>query len=290
MMILTPDPRRFVFGASAKEVGSLRHRMRYGGPDATPEHGPEFQRVISALTDGVFLPVQEVSLAAAQRGSGAGNGTVIDPRSPPQVQPILDGLHKDSDWYLLGRDFPSYVEAQDAVDELYRDKEEWTKTSILSAVRMGFFSTDRTFVGAAPVPGRATCSPSARPLRAASTSTRATCGTLTRTRGRRRSTVPAACAVRGATRRSTPTCLPPPRTCAAPTSASATCPSWYVPALVPCVAYGAADPGTDAAGPAPSGNRRGGVAPAQPRRRGDRWSCPRAGRRHLRLMHAYSTP
>mmetsp|Transcript_11140 Transcript_11140/g.13161 ORF Transcript_11140/g.13161 Transcript_11140/m.13161 type:complete len:103 (-) Transcript_11140:212-520(-) len=56
-----------------------------------------------------------------------------------------EGAHYlPKDFYLLGRDFPSYLEAHEKVDELYKDQEEWTRRSILSAAGMGKFSTDRT--------------------------------------------------------------------------------------------------------------------------------------------------
>jgi len=40
-------------------------------------------------------------------------------------------------------DFASYVQTQDLVDEAYRDQEGWTRRTIESVSRMGFFSSDR---------------------------------------------------------------------------------------------------------------------------------------------------
>merc|ERR1719379_481295 len=50
----------------------------------------------------------------------------------------------DGDKYLLIQDFPSYIDAQNKVDETYKDKAKWAKLSIEAAVSMAKFSTDRT--------------------------------------------------------------------------------------------------------------------------------------------------
>jgi starch phosphorylase len=48
-----------------------------------------------------------------------------------------------SDHYLVLADYRSYIAAQEAVNRLYLDPEEWTKRSILNTARMGKFSSDR---------------------------------------------------------------------------------------------------------------------------------------------------
>jgi starch phosphorylase len=48
------------------------------------------------------------------------------------------------DYYLLFPDYQSYVDAQDKVAELYLDKKEWTKKSILNVARVAKFSSDRS--------------------------------------------------------------------------------------------------------------------------------------------------
>ena len=48
------------------------------------------------------------------------------------------------DNYMLLADYASYIETQEHVAELYADKEEWTRKSILNVAGMGKFSSDRT--------------------------------------------------------------------------------------------------------------------------------------------------
>jgi starch phosphorylase len=45
---------------------------------------------------------------------------------------------------MVMADYRSYIDAQTRVAELYMDREEWTRRSILNAAGMGHFSSDRT--------------------------------------------------------------------------------------------------------------------------------------------------
>nr|XP_027202217.1 glycogen phosphorylase 1-like [Dermatophagoides pteronyssinus] len=49
-----------------------------------------------------------------------------------------------ADYFLLSNDFGSYIDAQNRVDETYKDEAKWWEKSINAATSMGFFSTDRT--------------------------------------------------------------------------------------------------------------------------------------------------
>lgn len=57
-------------------------------------------------------------------------------------RPLIDGL-LNSDPYCLFADYQCYVDCQDQVAVSFLDQEKWAKMSILNAVRMGKFSSDR---------------------------------------------------------------------------------------------------------------------------------------------------
>ncbi|MGL5804197.1 MAG: glycogen/starch/alpha-glucan phosphorylase [Xenococcaceae cyanobacterium] len=58
-------------------------------------------------------------------------------------KPIVDSLLYN-DQYVLLADYQSYIDCQDHVSQVYRDREAWTTMSILNSIRMGKFSSDRT--------------------------------------------------------------------------------------------------------------------------------------------------
>jgi starch phosphorylase len=57
-------------------------------------------------------------------------------------KPIADNLLY-ADPYLLLADYQSYIECQAKVGEAYRDRDNWTRMSILNVARIGKFSSDR---------------------------------------------------------------------------------------------------------------------------------------------------
>jgi len=61
----------------------------------------------------------------------------------PEIHQLLDSF-THHDHYLISVDWPSYLAAQELVDQTYKDEYKWTQMSILSAAGMGKFSADRS--------------------------------------------------------------------------------------------------------------------------------------------------
>ena len=50
------------------------------------------------------------------------------------------------DMYFILKDFRAYAEAQEKVEEAYRDKDRWAKMALLNTACCGKFSSDRTIL------------------------------------------------------------------------------------------------------------------------------------------------
>ncbi|XP_019164876.1 PREDICTED: alpha-1,4 glucan phosphorylase L-2 isozyme, chloroplastic/amyloplastic-like [Ipomoea nil] len=109
----------FLFGARADEIAGLRKERAEGKfvPD------PRFEEVKAFVRTGVFGPYNYEELMGSLEGN--------------------EGYGR-ADYFLVGKDFPSYLECQEKVDEAYRDQKKWTKMSILNTAGSSKFSSDRT--------------------------------------------------------------------------------------------------------------------------------------------------
>ncbi|XP_050384546.1 alpha-1,4 glucan phosphorylase L isozyme, chloroplastic/amyloplastic [Argentina anserina] len=109
----------FLFGAEAHEIAGLRKQRAEGKfvPD------PRFEEVKEFVRSGVFGSYNYDDLIGSLEGN--------------------EGFGR-ADYFLVGQDFPSYIECQDKVDEAYRDQKKWTRMSILNTAGSAKFSSDRT--------------------------------------------------------------------------------------------------------------------------------------------------
>ncbi|KAK7266518.1 hypothetical protein RIF29_19164 [Crotalaria pallida] len=109
----------FLFGAKAHEIAGLRKERAEGKfvPD------PRFEEVKEFVRSGVFGPYNYDELIGSLEGN--------------------EGFGQ-ADYFLVGKDFPSYIECQEKVDEAYRDQRTWSRMSILNTAGSYKFSSDRT--------------------------------------------------------------------------------------------------------------------------------------------------
>ncbi|HOC37772.1 MAG TPA: glycogen/starch/alpha-glucan phosphorylase [Thermodesulfobacteriota bacterium] len=107
----------FLFGLSAEQVQNLKSQGY--NPYQYYESDPELRAAIDCVRSGLFS-----------------DGDIRP------FQPLVNSLLRD-DPYLAMADYRSYVDAEDAVGRLYQDTAAWTRMSMLTVSRMGFFSSDR---------------------------------------------------------------------------------------------------------------------------------------------------
>ncbi|KAL8471690.1 hypothetical protein ACS0TY_029077 [Phlomoides rotata] len=109
----------FLFGARAHEIAQLR-KERAAGKFVADER---FEEVKEFVKSGAFGGNNYDELLGALEGNeGFGRG----------------------DYFLVGKDFPSYIECQEKVDDAYQNQKRWTKMSILNTAGSYKFSSDRT--------------------------------------------------------------------------------------------------------------------------------------------------
>jgi starch phosphorylase len=107
----------FLFGMTVQEVARLQGEGYR--PSAVVERDPELHEVLESLASGAFA-----------RGDQA------------EIQAIVDNLLHD-DPFLVLADFRAYVACQRQVEQAWRDREAWSRASILNVARSAFFSSDR---------------------------------------------------------------------------------------------------------------------------------------------------
>ncbi|ROR13787.1 glycogen phosphorylase [Erwinia sp. JUb26] len=109
----------FIFGNTTPQVEALRNNgyssHKYYEQDA------ELHQVLTQIATGTFSP-----------------------QEPNRYRNIFDSLVNLGDHYQLLADYRSYVDTQDKVDKLYRNKDEWTRRALINIAGMGYFSSDRT--------------------------------------------------------------------------------------------------------------------------------------------------
>jgi len=114
----------FLFGATADMIPRIREERAQG----KFEPDERFEEVKAFVRSGVFGDDEHTMDEFDQlMGSLEGN----------------EGFGR-ADYFCVGYDFPSYLDALQAADEMYRDEKAWARASIINAATSGKFSSDRT--------------------------------------------------------------------------------------------------------------------------------------------------
>ena len=109
----------FIFGLNAQEVAALKNTGY--NPWNYYHANTELKWALDMIASGYFSPEQA-----------------------DRFRPIVDNLTHGGDHYLLLADYEAYIAAQERVETLYRDQQQWARRAILNVAGMGKFSSDRT--------------------------------------------------------------------------------------------------------------------------------------------------
>ena len=115
----------FIFGMSSDEVMGYERNGGYNPYDIY-NNDEEIRRVINQLVDGTYAD------GDTERYRDLYNSLLTKKGSDR------------ADMYFILKDFRSYTEAQERVEEAYKDKDKWAKMALLNTACCGKFSSDRT--------------------------------------------------------------------------------------------------------------------------------------------------
>lgn len=107
----------FIFGKNVDQVNEEKRKMAEGFRDYI---GKRLQRVFNVIKSGQF-----------------GGDTLA-------FASLLNELINGHDKYLVCHEFYDYMDAQDRVDDAYRNQAKWNEMAIECVARSGKFSSDRT--------------------------------------------------------------------------------------------------------------------------------------------------
>jgi starch phosphorylase len=108
----------FLCGLNAEEVAATRPHY---DPNAIVAADDNLRAVMEALQSGQF-----------------------NPSEPGIFDPVIDAILSPRDPWMTAADFASLVATQRQAAAVYRDRDQWTRMSILNCAASGHFSSDRT--------------------------------------------------------------------------------------------------------------------------------------------------
>jgi len=112
------DENFFLFGLTEAEIETRRGHY---DPIAIIDQDEDLQQVVHLLESGHFNQFE-----------------------PGLFDDLINSIKSPNDPWMTIADFRSFIDTQERVEDAYRDKDRWTKMSILNCANSGKFSTDRT--------------------------------------------------------------------------------------------------------------------------------------------------
>jgi starch phosphorylase len=109
----------FIFGLTADQVAATRARGYTPGLEI--ERHPDLKRTLDLIGSGFFSP-----------------------RQHDDARAVVERLRSDDEPFLVLADFAAYCCAQDQVDALYADSDQWSRKAVINCLNMGYFSSDRS--------------------------------------------------------------------------------------------------------------------------------------------------
>jgi glycogen/starch/alpha-glucan phosphorylases len=115
------DDNIIIFGLTEREVLDYYQNGGYSSVEVANSN-PALKRAVDDLISGKYSSDKD------------------------KFRPVYDSLITYNDEYFVLKDFDSYLRAQEKVDKLYRDAENWNKMSIVNIAHSGIFSSDRAIM------------------------------------------------------------------------------------------------------------------------------------------------
>ncbi len=112
------DENFFLFGLTEEQIEARRGHY---DPMTIIDQDDDLQQVMHLLESGYFNQFE-----------------------PGIFDDLINSIKSPHDPWMTIADFRSYIDAQKHVEDAYRDKDHWTKMSIINCANSGKFSTDRT--------------------------------------------------------------------------------------------------------------------------------------------------
>ena len=106
----------FIFGMTAAAVAEQRKNY---APAALIAADPVLSGVLDDLRSGYFAPSDNA-----------------------RFRPILDYLNHH-DYFMVAADFAAYGQAQERVEQAFRQRDDWARSAVLNTAHVGWFSSDR---------------------------------------------------------------------------------------------------------------------------------------------------